>query len=51
MKTAIVTDTNSNLSIQEADQLGVHLISMPFCIDGATYLEGKDCTPEMFFAR
>ncbi len=51
MKTAIVTDTNSNLSIQEADQLGVHLISMPFCIDGATYLEGKDCTPEMFFRK
>ena len=51
MKTAIVTDTNSNLSIQEADQLRVHLISMPFCIDGDTYLEGKDCTPEMFFRK
>lgn len=50
-KTAIVTDTNSNLSVQEAQQLGVHLISMPFFIDGATYLEGRDCTPEMFFGK
>lgn len=51
MKTAIVTDTNSNLSIQEAKDLGVYLIPMPFFIDGATYLEGKDCTPEMFFRK
>lgn len=51
MKTAIVTDTNSNLSFQEAKQLGVHLISMPFFIDGATYLEGRDCTPAMFFRK
>lgn len=50
-KTAIVTDTNSNLSVQEAQRLGVHLISMPFFIDGATYLEGRDCTPEMFFGK
>ena len=51
MKTAIVTDTNSNLSVQEAKELGIYLIPMPFFIDGATYLEGKDCTPEMFFRK
>lgn len=51
MKTAIVTDTNSGISAEEARQRGIHLISMPFTIDGQTYLEGKDCTPAMFFQK
>ena len=51
MKTAIVTDTNSNLSIQEAKDLGGLPDPNAFFIDGATYLEGKDCTPEMFFSK
>lgn len=49
MKTAIVTDTNSSISAQEARERGIYLIPMPFCVDGKTYLEGKDCTPAMFF--
>ena len=51
MKTAIVTDTNSSISVQEAQEMGIYLISMPFFIDGKTYFEGKDCTPEAFFQR
>ena len=49
MKTAIVTDTNSGISIRLAKELGIYLISMPFFINGETYLEGTTCTPERFF--
>ena len=51
MKTAIVTDTNSSISAKEAQEMGIDLIPMPFFVDGETYLEGKDCTPETFFQR
>lgn len=51
MKTAIVTDTNSSISAKEAQEMGIYLIPMPFFVDGETYLEGKDCTPETFFQR
>lgn len=51
LKTAIVTDTNSSISAKEAQEMGIYLIPMPFFVDGETYLEGKDCTPETFFQR
>lgn len=31
--------------------MGIYLIPMPFFVDGETYLEGEDCTPETFFQR
>ena len=49
MKTAIVTDTNSSITPQEAKEMGIYLIPMPFFIDGETYLEGETCTHETFF--
>ena len=49
LKTAIVTDTNSSITPQEAREMGIYLVSMPFSIDGTTYWEGKNCTPEDFF--
>lgn len=49
-KIAIVTDTNSGILPQEAEQLGVYTISMPFYIDGKLYLEGKNMDAETFFA-
>lgn len=51
MKTAIVTDTNSGLSQDAAEKLGVHLIPMPFTVDGQLYYEGRDLTHPMFFER
>ncbi len=51
LKTAIVTDTNSGITVEQAEKMGVSLIPMPFSIDGTTYLEGKDCTQPMFFER
>ncbi len=51
MKTAIVADTNSNLTPQMAEELDVQLIPMPFFIGGETYLEGSTCTHSMFFEK
>lgn len=48
---AIVTDTNSGITPQEAETLGISLISMPFFVDGVQYLEGQTCSPEEFFKK
>ena len=44
MKTAIVTDTNSSMSVEEGQRRGIFVLPMPVIIDGRTYLEGKDVT-------
>ena len=48
-KVAIVTDTNSGISPQEAEQLGCFVIPMPFIIDGEIYFEGVNLTNEKFY--
>ncbi|MBQ2264179.1 MAG: DegV family protein [Oscillospiraceae bacterium] len=47
---AVITDTNSSMTQEEADRLGVYLVPMPFMVDGKEYFEGVDCTYEQFFA-
>lgn len=49
MKIAIITDTNSGITNEEAKQLGIELINMPFFADGVEYIEGVTCTYERFF--
>lgn len=49
MKTAIVTDTNSGISVEEGARLGVHVVPMPILIDGETYYEGVTLTHEEFY--
>lgn len=44
MKTAIMTDTNSGLSIEEGKQHGIFVLPMPVIIDEKCYLEGIDIT-------
>jgi DegV family protein with EDD domain len=39
-KIAIVTDSNSGISQQKAKELGVHVLPMPFLINGQEYLDG-----------
>lgn len=51
MKIAIMTDSNSGITAQEAQQLGVTLLPMPIQIDGQMYLEGIDLFPPEFYAR
>ncbi len=49
MKIAILTDTNSGIMSAEAAQLGIHVMPMPFFIDGDLYFEGVNLTQEEFF--
>ena len=37
MKTAIVTDSNSGITQEEAKVLGIFVLPMPFMIDGEDY--------------
>ena len=46
---AIVTDTNSSITKDEARELGVHLIFMPFIINGTTYLENVNLSHDDFY--
>lgn len=48
-KIAVVTDSNSSMSPEEAKSIGVFFISMPFFIDGELFFEGKDLTQEKFY--
>ena len=48
-KIAIMTDTNSGIVSDEAQELGIALLSMPFIIDSKTYFEGVDITHTDFY--
>ena len=48
-KIALVTDTNSSISFDEAENLGIYLVSMPFIINDKTYYDGKDLTHDEFY--
>lgn len=50
-KTAIVTDTNSGLTAQQAEEEGIYLVPMPVIIDGDTYFEDVSISQEEFFTR
>lgn len=49
MKTAIVTDSNSGISQEEARRAGIYVLPMPVILDGATRYEGVDLLSEEFF--
>lgn len=49
MKTAVMTDSNSGITPEEAKRLGIYSLSMPVIIDGNVYFEGKDITQEQFY--
>ena len=49
MKVAILTDSNSGISLEEAKQLGVHVIYTPIIIEGETRYAGEDLTQEKFY--
>ena len=50
MKTAIMTDTNSGITIEETGQRGLYVLPMPVIIDGKDYLEGVDVTHADLYA-
>ena len=46
---AIVTDSNSGISQKKAEEMGIHVLPMPFLIDGKEYLDGIDLFPKEFY--
>ena len=50
-KIAIITDTNSCISIDEAKKLGIYLLPMPFIINEETYFEGVTMSAEDFYEK
>lgn len=48
-KVAIVTDSSSGFSPEEAERLGLKIMYIPFIIDGEEYVENKNLTREKFF--
>lgn len=50
-KVAVVSDTNSGITLEEAEKLGIYLISMPFCVDNENYYEYKTLNHEQFFEK
>ncbi len=48
-KVAIITDSNSGITLKEGESLGVRVVPMPFYIDGKLYYEDIDLTQEQFY--
>lgn len=46
---AIVTDTNSGMTLEQAKNLGVTIIPMPFYINGELYFEGVNLDADGFY--
>ena len=50
-KIAVLTDSNSGITQEQAKALGVYVIPMPFFIDGQQYFEGINLTQEEFYEK
>lgn len=50
-KTAIMTDTNSGITPQVAENNGIFLLKMPFTVDGEEYTEYGELPYEEFFCK
>ena len=50
-KIAIVTDSNSGVTQTQAEQLGIHVIPMPFRINDEDYFEDINLTQEQFYQK
>ena len=48
-KVLVITDSNSGIKQQEAKELGIYVIPMPFTVDGEEYLEDISLTQEEFY--
>ncbi len=48
---AVVTDSNSGITQKQAKAYGIHVLPMPFFINGETYFEDISLTQEEFYQR
>lgn len=51
MKTIVITDSNSGITQEEAKNLGIKLVPMPFLIDGEEYFEEISLSQEQFYQK
>jgi DegV family protein with EDD domain len=51
MKVAIVSDSNSGITQEQAKELGVYIVPMPVLIDGEQYFEDISLTQEEFYNK
>lgn len=51
MKVAIMTDSNSGITQDEAKELGIFVLPMPFTIDGQEFKEDINLTQEEFYNK
>ncbi len=50
MKTAVVTDTNSAISVDEGKRFGIYVLPMPVIIGEETFFEGQDLDYEKLWS-
>ena len=50
-KVAILTDSNSGITQEEAEQAGIYVFQTPVYINDEVFYEGVDLTTDQFFAR
>lgn len=50
-KVAVVTDSNSGITQQQAKTEGVYVLPMPFFVNGETYFEDINLTQEQFYEK
>ena len=50
-KVAVMTDSNSGITQNEAKETGITVLPMPFIIDGKTYYEDISLTQEEFYKK
>ncbi|MFR1766590.1 MAG: DegV family protein [Lachnospira sp.] len=48
-RVAVLTDSNSGITQEQAAELGVYVVPMPFYIDGTQYLEGINLSQKEFY--
>lgn len=48
---AIITDSNSGITQQQAAELGISVVPMPFYIDDRLYFEGVSLSQEQFYEK
>lgn len=51
MKAAVITDSSAVLPIELIAREDVHVLDIPVWIDGETYVEGVNLTPEEFYPK
>jgi len=51
LKVAIMTDSNSGITQEQAKGLGVYVVPMPFTIGGEEYFEGINLSQEQFYEK